>query len=140
MKILYALAALVLLPSCQSTAPRYAANSSAYLYQAEKVCVDAQKRPVLAKQPHWLVRIEPKYPADAAKNHVQGHVKLQFVITSQGEVAKIQVVESVPAGVFDAYAIKALQRWKYSPGCVDGQLAEFPQTETLTFSLDTSNP
>lgn len=139
MKTLYALLALVLLPSCQSTAPSY---SSSYKpdYRAENVCVDGQKRPVQAKDPQWLVRIEPKYPADAAKNNVQGHVKLQFVLTAQGEVSNIQVMESVPAGVFDAEAVRALQRWKYRPGCVDGQLADFPQTETLTFTLDPSTP
>lgn len=139
MKILYALVALVLLPSCQSTAP---SSSSSYRpdYRAEKVCVDGQKRPVQAKDPQWIVRIEPRYPADAAKNKVQGHIKLQFVITTQGTVSNIQVMESVPAGVFDAEAVRALQRWKYTPGCIDGQLADFPLTETLTFMLDPNTP
>ena len=139
MKKLCALLALLFLQSCQSTAPSY---SSSYKpdYRAENVCVDGQKRPVQAKEPQWLVRIEPKYPADAAKNKVQGHVKLHFVLTSQGEVSNIQIMESVPAGVFDAEAVRALQRWKYRPGCVDGQLADFPQTETLTFTLDPSTP
>lgn len=139
MKILYALVALVLLPSCQSTA---SSSSSSYQpdYRAENVCVDGQERPVQAKEPQWIVRIEPRYPADAAKNKVQGHIKLQFVITTQGTVSNIQVMESVPAGVFDAEAVRALQRWKYTPGCIDGQLADFPLTETLTFGLDPNTP
>lgn len=139
MNKLAVLLGLLLLQSCQSTTPGY---SSGYRpnYQAAEICVDGQKRPVLAKDPQWLVRIEPKYPADAAKNNVQGHVKLQFAITPQGDVSKIEVLESVPAGVFDAFAVKALQRWKYRPGCVDGHLAEFTVQETLPFTLDTSNP
>ncbi|MFC6438734.1 TonB family protein [Bowmanella sp. JS7-9] len=62
-----------------------------------------------------LVRIEPKYPAQAAKDGVEGYVDLSFVVNSDGSTSDIHVITAKPENVFDQVAIKALQKWRYHP-------------------------
>ncbi|MCJ8318477.1 MAG: M56 family metallopeptidase [Colwellia sp.] len=63
--------------------------------------------------PHPVMRIEPKYPIDAAKNRITGFVQLAFDVSSSGDVNNISIIESSPIGVFDNVATKALSQWKY---------------------------
>ncbi|QYK12141.1 M56 family metallopeptidase [Shewanella rhizosphaerae] len=66
-----------------------------------------------AKAPSPVMRIEPAYPAEAAKQSVEGYVQLAFDIDKQGKVSNVSVIESSPAGVFDVEAVKALSQWRY---------------------------
>lgn len=84
-----------------------------------------------------IVRIEPRYPVQAARDGLQGWVKLRFSIMEDGSVDEVEVIEAEPRRVFDREAIRALRRWKYSPKVVDGK----PQKQTgqqvqLDFTLD----
>ncbi|MGO4891693.1 energy transducer TonB [Flavobacterium sp. W21_SRS_FM6] len=67
-----------------------------------------------------IVRMEPKYPPEAAREGIEGWVKLLFSIDTLGQVANIQVVESEPNRVFDRAAKQALSKWKYKPQIVAG--------------------
>lgn len=62
-----------------------------------------------------IVRIPPKYPRQAAENGVSGHVVLEGLLTRDGDVTAIEIIESEPQGVFDAVAAEAFSKWKYSP-------------------------
>ncbi|MEO2281561.1 M56 family metallopeptidase [Pseudoalteromonas pernae] len=62
-----------------------------------------------------IVRIEPKYPIEAAKQGISGSVVLRFQIANDGSVTDIAVVQSTPEAVFDKVAIEALKKWKYKP-------------------------
>ncbi|WP_440905222.1 TonB family protein [Catenovulum sp. SX2] len=68
-----------------------------------------------------IVRIDPKYPAIAARDGIEGWVKLSFDISPTGEVINVKVLESEPRRIFDRSAAKALAGWKYKPQFVDGQ-------------------
>ena len=59
------------------------------------------------------MRIEPKYPIQAAKDGVEGAVLLKFDIDAQGNTENISVVTSSPENVFDKAAIDALLQWQY---------------------------
>jgi periplasmic protein TonB len=67
-----------------------------------------------------LVRLEPKYPPEAARDGIEGWVKLLFSIDTLGQVSNIQVVDSEPNRVFDREAKRALGKWKYKPQIVAG--------------------
>ncbi|WP_417763576.1 M56 family metallopeptidase [Shewanella sp.] len=58
-------------------------------------------------------RVEPNYPTDAAKQHIEGHVSFKFDITADGNVSNIRIIDSQPAGVFDSEATKAFAQWQY---------------------------
>lgn len=83
--------------------------------------------------PNKNIRVPPNYPTRAAKQGIEGWVRLQFDITRTGHVKNVQVIESTPAGIFDEEASKALQQWRYIPKEVDGEPVE--QTG-LTVQLD----
>lgn len=61
-----------------------------------------------------IMRVEPKYPTQAAQNNIEGSVTLTFDIDSGGSVKNVSIVNSKPEGIFDRSAKKALQQWKYA--------------------------
>ena len=67
-----------------------------------------------------LVRMEPKYPAEAARAGIEGWVKLMFSIDISGQVSDIEVLDAQPPRVFDREAKRALAKWKYKPPMVNG--------------------
>lgn len=60
------------------------------------------------------------YPIEAALNRTEGRVRLQFDISKTGVPININVMESVPEGVFDRSAVQTLSKWRYKPKKVDG--------------------
>lgn len=80
-----------------------------------------------------VIRIEPKYPVEAAKNNQEGSVILQFDIAKNGSTDNIQVIESFPQQVFDKVSVTALEQWTYKPRIQGGKA----QRQTgLTVQLD----
>ena len=84
-----------------------------------------------------LVRIDPKYPTQAAKDGIEGWVKLSFSIDTSGAVIDVQVLDAEPKRIFDREAIRALKAWKYQPQMKDGKpIAQQGMQVQLDFSLD----
>ncbi len=96
------------------------------------LCKGHNEKP-LTREAAWLVQIQPKYPKDAWDNNIKGYVKLKFFATTAGDVEKIEILESVPKGVFDEASVNALKRWKYVPKCNNGVLVPEPIETTLNF-------
>jgi len=86
-----------------------------------------------------IVRIEPKYPVQAARDGINGWVQLRFSIMEDGSVDEVEVINAEPKRVFDREAIRALKRWKYSPKIENGKaLKQTGQKVQLDFNLDTA--
>ncbi len=87
-----------------------------------------------------IVRIEPKYPIQAARDGKEGWVKLSFTINEVGGVDDIEVIDAEPKRVFDREAKRALSKWKYKPKIVDGKpQKQFNMKVQLDFKLDQSS-
>jgi protein TonB len=82
-----------------------------------------------------LVRIPPRYPRSAARRNIEGKVKVAFTITKEGNVRDPEILESIPAGVFDNAAISAIIKWKFNPKVVDGQAVEQTAAQEIEFKL-----
>lgn len=96
-----------------------------------------QGRPDTGATP--IVRVDPKYPVDAARDGKEGWVKLSFTINETGNVEDVKVIESQPRRTFDREAQRALKKWKYKPKIEGGQpVKQFNQKVQLDFSLDES--
>lgn len=84
-----------------------------------------------------VVRIEPKYPVQAARDGIQGWVQLRFTINEVGGVEDIEIINAEPRRVFDREAKRALRKWKYKPKVVDGKPQRQPgMTVQLDFTLE----
>jgi len=84
-----------------------------------------------------IVRIEPKYPIQAARDGKEGWVKLSFTINKIGGVEDVKVIEAKPKRVFDKEAKRALRKWKYKPKVVDGVPQRQPGLSVqLDFKMD----
>jgi len=87
-----------------------------------------------------IVRIEPKYPIQAARDGKEGWVKLSFTINEIGGVEDVKVIEAQPKRIFDKEAKRALRKWKYKPKVVDGKAMKQPGlTVQLDFKMDGGN-
>ncbi|EKE82849.1 energy transducer TonB [Idiomarina xiamenensis] len=87
-----------------------------------------------------IVRIEPRYPPEAARDGTEGWVRLRFTIDETGGVTDVEIIDSEPRRVFDREARRALLRWKYKPKVVDGKaVRQTGQTVQLDFNLQGSN-
>ena len=84
-----------------------------------------------------IVRINPRYPPEAARDGISGWVLLRFTIDEMGGVTNVEVIDSNPRRMFDQEARRALLRWKYKLKIIDGKaIAQPGMTVQLDFNLD----
>ena len=65
-----------------------------------------------------LTKVKPlelEYPPDALAKGVEGWVSVSYMVTAEGKVTGVKVLDSSPAGVFEAAATRALSRMRYKP-------------------------
>ncbi|MFT6268486.1 MAG: protein TonB [Alphaproteobacteria bacterium] len=83
-----------------------------------------------------IVRIDPKYPPEAARDGKEGWVELSFTINEVGGVEDVEVLQADPKRIFDREAKRALKKWKYRPKVVDGIAQRQPGLKVrLDFTL-----
>lgn len=83
-----------------------------------------------------LVRVPPKYPARAANRHIEGWVKVEFTIQTDGSVDDAVVVSSEPEGIFDDAAVTAISKWEFKEKIVNGVAVPQRAVQTLQFKLE----
>ena len=75
------------------------------------------------------------YPADAAKNKVEGRVLVTFVIEHDGSISNVNVVNSVYP-LLDKEAIRVVSEMpKWIPGKANGKTVRVKYTIPITFRL-----
>ena len=75
------------------------------------------------------------YPADAAKNKVEGRVLVTFVIEHNGSISNVNVVNSVYPSL-DKEAIRVVSEMpKWIPGKANGKTVRVKYTIPITFRL-----
>jgi len=83
-----------------------------------------------------LLKVEPDYPRRAAREGIEGWVKLEFTVLEDGTVADVKVLQSSPNRVFDRSAIRALLRWKFKPRIVNGKAVKQRAVQVIEFKLN----
>jgi len=63
---------------------------------------------------HPIVRIEPKYPIQAARDRIEGAVVLKFDVNPAGKVENVSVIKAIPEQTFNKEARRALKQWEYN--------------------------
>ncbi|MGB6307107.1 MAG: energy transducer TonB, partial [Steroidobacteraceae bacterium] len=65
--------------------------------------------------------IELEYPTGALNKGTEGWVSLSYVVTADGKVTALKVLDSSPPGVFEAAATRAMARVRYKPPMQGGK-------------------
>jgi TonB family protein len=84
--------------------------------------------------PVVVEKVNPKYPPSAKDEKVMGHVVVETVITEEGIVDEIKVVES-PDERLSAAAIEAIRQWRFEPALCDGTPVGVYYNLTINFRL-----
>lgn len=89
-----------------------------------------------SRPPQFLSGPDLVYPPAARAAGIEGHVVVRYDVTAGGGVANPVVVESQPAGTFDAAALASLSGWRFRPRIENGQAVSAPnRVSTLRFRL-----
>ncbi len=60
-----------------------------------------------------LSTARPQIPEYAFERGIEGWVEVVFVVTPQGRVRNIRIIDAEPKGVFEAAMIESIQHWIY---------------------------
>jgi protein TonB len=83
-----------------------------------------------------LERAAPVYPADAARDGVEGWVDVEFVVDVTGRPGDFEVVAAEPEGRFEQAALAALAKYRYRPFAQDGRLFARRLRLRIRFTLE----
>lgn len=86
--------------------------------------------------PTAVVRMSPVYPYKARQRNIEGSVEVKFLVGADGQVSDVQVINSQPAGLFDAAVLKIVPRWKFRPGVLAGKAVPSWVVTTVEFNLN----
>jgi protein TonB len=79
--------------------------------------------------------LSPQYPSEALAAGTQGWVDLAFVVTTEGKVGTITVIDSEPHHVFDRAAREALARTHYQPVIQNGRAIVVTSRVRVSFRM-----
>jgi protein TonB len=82
-----------------------------------------------------LFRVSPDYPQRLKNRHIEGWVKVEFTIKTDGSVDKAEVVSSEPEDIFDEVALDAINKWKFKEKTVNGVAVTQRAVQRFTFKL-----
>jgi TonB family protein len=80
-----------------------------------------------------LHKVQPIYPYEAMRNHVQGTVLLRAVIDKNGRISSLQPISGPKE--LTAAAIGAVEQWRYRPYLLEGEPVEVETQITVNFQL-----
>lgn len=66
-----------------------------------------------ARSPSVLSQVEPRYPAAARRDRIQGIVRIEVQLDAAGRILALHVRKSIP--LLDAAALAALRQWRFAP-------------------------
>jgi len=86
--------------------------------------------------PQPLAQLRPHYPAHARMRQIEGNVRVVFVVNTNGRTENIRILDSTPDDIFDRASKRAVERWRFSPGMVDGKSVAVRVRQNIKFELE----
>jgi len=110
--------------------------------KSEEKNAEGQKLKTVSKEsecdeithPEAIQKVNPKYPEEARKAKIMGHVIVETVINEKGTVDDIKVVESPDESLSEA-AVEAVRQWTFEPALCDGRPVGVYYNLTINFQL-----
>lgn len=85
--------------------------------------------------PKVLRRIPPAYPFSAKRRRITGKVVVRFLVDVEGKVDNVKVLEAAPKGVFEDSVLSAINKWRFSPGVLEGKPVATWVTAPFEFTM-----
>lgn len=85
--------------------------------------------------PKILKQVDPTYPPDLRKRGVNGEVVVELNVDAKGNVTEARAVSSSQPE-FEAPAVQAAKRWKFTPGTRDGAASSMTVRMPVKFQSD----
>ncbi len=86
--------------------------------------------------PKVLSRSPMQYPDDALKKKIKGYVVVNLLIDVDGSIEAAKVIQSSPAGVFDAAALSGIRSWRFAPGKYQGKPVKVWAKQKVRFDFN----
>ena len=77
---------------------------------------DTQQQSLSQGKPQAVSLMRPAYPARALAFHLEGRVKVQFDVDSDGRVVNGRIIDAEPKNIFDRDVRQAMKRWRFQSG------------------------
>ena len=110
-------------PAMQQTAPRMAESREYSMGEVDS-------------KPAVLGQALPPYPRSARRRGTEGWVKVRFLVTKDGQVRNLTVLQESPTGVFHKTVITTVPRWRFKPAGKDGQPVDVWVEQTINFRME----
>lgn len=76
------------------------------------------------------------YPMRAKRLGIEGWVKIRLLISKEGNVEQLEVLEAQPPDVFEATVERGVKLWRFSTGTINGQPVRSWVVTTIHFELE----
>jgi TonB family protein len=86
------------------------------------------------REPKKTRNVSPVYPESAKREHKQGVVILEAVVSPSGCITSLEVIRSAHPAL-NAAAMRAASDWRYTPTLLDGRPVPVIMTITVNFRL-----
>ncbi len=83
-----------------------------------------------------LVRTPPVYPLSARHRGIEGKVRVGFMVTENGTVEQIHVLEADPPEIFDRAVVDCVAAWRFRPGTISGEAVKVRAETIISFELE----
>ena len=87
-------------------------------------------------KPGALKQALPPYPRRARRRGTEGWVKVRFLVTKDGQVENLTVLQESPTGIFHKTVMKTVPRWRFKPARKDGQPVDVWVEQTISFEME----
>ena len=87
------------------------------------------------KAPVIVDRADPTYTSTAKKARIAGVVVVEAIIDKRGNVDHVKVIKGLPMGLSEE-AEKAVRKWRFRPGTLNGQPVDTIFNLTVNFKLE----
>jgi periplasmic protein TonB len=111
-------------------------NPSLFMEKYAVHGVDVYEMGEIDKPISTVYQVPPVYPMRAKRLGIEGWVRVNILVSAEGDVEDVEILESEPKGVFENSVIQNVRSWRYSPGTVDGKPVRTRGTVTIRFNLE----
>lgn len=87
-------------------------------------------------KPRVLSRSPMQYPDAALRKKIKGYVVVNLLIDVDGSIEAAKVLQSSPAGVFDAAALSGIRSWRFAPGKYQGKPVKVWAKQKIRFDFN----